>query len=284
MYLYTRLTGHTDCDERLSWPLRGDGCRVRPPGSEAAHVTGGHAAQQGCARAAEALGHDVDLLADRLSEAVEDSIMQERGVPRDVDLHVRGGIHGAWVLELAARLDVHIAYDVLGHGRDLNEDAARVQAHLLLDAYLELGLYVEGVQEGGEALGEVDVAIVMHGRAFEGRGFAEVAAHRGGGAAGLVDPVLHSVLVRPLVDLVVQCVRRDRLVRVVRPRARVLEVHGAVYLLRPHTGQTRDEKNEPVGDGAHRDATTLLYTRNCISWETPFVYLRRAGFDDHLEI
>lgn len=269
---------------RSRYGICGDGCDVRPPGSEVADVTGGHAAQQVCAWPAQALGHDVDLLADGLGEAVEDSIVQERGIPRDVQLHVRGGIHGARVLELAARLDVHVAYDVLGHGRDLGECAARVQAHLLLDAYLELGLDIEGIQERGEALGEVDVALVMHGGAFEDRAVPEVAAHRGRGLARLVGPVFHVVLVRPLVHLVVQCVRRHRLVRVVRPRTRVLQVHGAMYLLRGRTVQGRDEENEDFRNGSHRDATAFIYTRNCISWETPFVYLRRARFDDRLEI
>ena len=118
-------------------------------------------------RLAEALGDDADLFTDGVTEAFYDAVVQEGGIPRDVDGDVRDGLERLSGVDLAASIDLHVADDVLGDGRELDQDASGVHADLLPDTYLDCAVDVESLQEGRKKSGHLECGSVVYVGALE---------------------------------------------------------------------------------------------------------------------
>ncbi len=216
-------------------------------------------------RPAEALGDDVDLLMHGPGEAFEYVVVQERGIPRHVYGDVGDGLERVGRVDLAAGLDVHVADDVFGHGRELDQDAAGLQADLLLDAYLDSGVDVHGAQERGKDGGHVEVGGVLHPDTLELGISPDVAMHGAGRGAGLVGPVGDFAAMRPLVDLVVEGFGREGVVHAVRAGTHVVEFDCAVDLIRAHAVHGHDHETERSVDGAHTHGAPLIYRQTRVS-------------------
>lgn len=145
-----------------------------------------------CARA-ETLGDGVDLLLEVGAEMLRDVVDEEVDVPREEVVGVDDGVD-------VCGLDVVAD----GHGEVVDEgrrdggrlhDGGPVEADLLVHGDGELHGHVEVAEEPGEEGRGGDEGLVGHEGACAWFGFV---------CLGLVGPVLHVLLVHPLVHLLVE--------------------------------------------------------------------------------
>ncbi len=181
-------------------------------------------------RLAEALGDDADLFTDGVTEAFYDAVVEEGGIPRDVDGDVRDGLERLGGVDLAVSIDLHVADDVLGDGRELDQDASGVHADLLPDTYLDCAADVESLQEGRKKGGHLECGSVVYNGAIEVLIRREVGEHVFGRVGRLVEPMGNFVAVRPFVHLVVEGVGGHGVAHVVGADTLALHFEGVCDL------------------------------------------------------